>query len=124
LPLAAGNRRLEQTPGPSTLPEDHGRSPPFSCSGKLVATGDQFSLRQGVRKGRPDGFRCRPLHRRQDVGMLGAFAGSARIFAREDARLDFTEALLFKRNQVTFRAELRMGLGVLRPKAFVEITLS
>lgn len=55
---------------------------------------------------------------------MGDFAGSARIFAREEARLDYTEALGFKQNNVTFRAEMRMGFGVLRPKAFCEVTLA
>jgi hypothetical protein len=44
--------------------------------------------------------------------------------SREEARPDFTEALGFKKNEITFRAELRMGFGILRPKAFVKIDLT
>ncbi|MEX0833029.1 MAG: phage major capsid protein [Actinomycetota bacterium] len=45
---------------------------------------------------------------------LRDFAGSAAILSREEARLDFSEALGLKENTVTFRAELRMGFGILR----------
>lgn len=60
----------------------------------------------------------------EGVALMCDFASSAVIFQREDARLDFTEALGFKTNQVTFRAELRMGLGILRPNAFVVVDLT
>jgi HK97 family phage major capsid protein len=58
------------------------------------------------------------------TAIMGDFAGGSRIFSRQEATIDFTEALLFKQNKVTFRAELRMGFGVLRPKAFVLIDLA
>lgn len=57
------------------------------------------------------------------TALMGDFKGSARIFSREEAALDFTEALGFKENTVTFRAELRMGLAVLRPLGFVTVEL-
>jgi HK97 family phage major capsid protein len=58
------------------------------------------------------------------AALMGDFAGSARIFSREEAVVDFTEALGFKSNTVTFRAEARVGVGVLRPLAFVEVDLT
>jgi hypothetical protein len=54
----------------------------------------------------------------------GTSAAARSSYSREEARLDFTEALGFKKNEITFRAELRMGFGVLRPKAFVKIDLT
>jgi HK97 family phage major capsid protein len=65
--------------------------------------------------------------------LVGDFTGSARIYQREAVRVDWTEAGLvnaadptdgglYDTNQVKFRAEARVGLAVLRPQAFVEVT--
>jgi hypothetical protein len=68
------------------------------------------------------------------IGLVGDFAGSARLYEREGVRLDWSEAGFdpaaeagegagdFERNYLRFRAEARVGLAVLRPVAFVEVT--
>jgi hypothetical protein len=57
-------------------------------------------------------------------GLLGDF-NQAVIYTKDDqAMIDFTNALGFKSNEVTFRAEQRMGLGILKPAAFVILDLT
>jgi HK97 family phage major capsid protein len=47
------------------------------------------------------------------------------LFMREGARVDWSEgAGGFEHNQVSARCEARVGLGVLRPRAFVKVTLA
>ena len=71
------------------------------------------------------------------VGLLGDFAGSAKLYVREEAVVDWSENLYrpdalgvgigasdFERNLLTFRCEERFGLAVLRPSAFTEVDLT
>jgi HK97 family phage major capsid protein len=55
---------------------------------------------------------------------MGDFGNGARIFSREQATLEMDPYSRFSENLITFRAELRMAFGVLRPKAFVEVHLT
>jgi HK97 family phage major capsid protein len=64
------------------------------------------------------------------TGLVGAFGVDATIYDREQARVTFTEAglgdnageELFMRNQVRFRGESRIALGVARPASFCSVT--
>lgn len=67
--------------------------------------------------------------------VLGDFAGSARVYQREDVQISWSDGVFlpdgagggsigFQRNQLTMRAEERMGLAVTRPSAFVDIALA
>lgn len=69
------------------------------------------------------------------VALLGDFATSARIYAREDVQLAWSDATYrsdgagggstdFQRNQLIWRAEERLGLAVLRPSAFTQVDLT
>jgi len=77
------------------------------------------------------------VHLAQGTALLGDFAGSARIYVREEAVLSWSEHLyypdllgegsgasLFSTNQVVARAESRLGLAVLRPSAFSKVSLT
>ena len=56
--------------------------------------------------------------------LVGAFAHGARLYIRDEARVDFSEhhSDIFVKNQVIGRGEERIGLAVTRPVAFVKIT--
>lgn len=60
------------------------------------------------------------------VGVLGDFAGSSRLWIREEARIDWSENVAsdYTTNHVRFRAEMRAGFGLLRPTGFVSIDLT
>lgn len=58
------------------------------------------------------------------IALLGDFRAGAIIWSRETARVDSSEALGFKENLVTFRAELRLAFGILRPLAFCRVDLT
>ncbi|RZU52673.1 HK97 family phage major capsid protein [Krasilnikovia cinnamomea] len=68
---------------------------------------------------------------------FGDFAGSTKLFVREDARIDWSDALydparfgagnggtLFEANQVAMRVEARLNLAVLRPSGIVKLDLT
>lgn len=70
------------------------------------------------------------------VAYLADFAGSTKLWVREEARLDWSEnvymsdllgpgvgSTLFETNQVIFRCEGRFGFGVTRPTGVVRISL-
>lgn len=67
--------------------------------------------------------------------LLGDFAGSAKVFQREDPVVSWSEAMYrpdgagggstdFARNQMVWRVEERVGLAVLRPSAFTDVDLT
>ncbi len=64
------------------------------------------------------------------TALVGDFATGARIWDREEVRVTFTEsgalgaagAEIFSRNQILFRGEERLALGVERPAAFCTVT--
>ena len=65
------------------------------------------------------------------VALLGDFAGSCRVWSREEATVDFSEAVPdgsghvgFQTNTVTARCESRIGFGVMRPAAFITVDLT
>lgn len=69
------------------------------------------------------------------AALLGDFAGSARIYQREDVVLAWSDSIYrtdgqgggstdFSRNQMVWRAEERVGLAVLKPSAFTEVALT
>jgi hypothetical protein len=71
------------------------------------------------------------------VGWYADFEGSTKLFGREEAVIDWSEALysadrfgsgqggtLFEANQVVWRCEGRFGLGVLRPTGIVKVDLT
>jgi len=66
----------------------------------------------------------------EGTGLVGAFDLGATVYDREQARVSFTETglgdtagqELFDRNQVRFRGESRIGLGVAFPLAFCTLT--
>lgn len=60
------------------------------------------------------------------IGVLGDFTGSARLYVTEDARVDWSENVSddFSRNLMRFRCEARVGFGVTRPLAFVNVDLT
>ncbi|MDP8905502.1 MAG: phage major capsid protein [Chloroflexota bacterium] len=64
---------------------------------------------------------------------LGAFRDGSYLEMRQEARIDWSEAGYntgppitsdFERNLIRFRAEMRVGLAVTRPPAFVRITIA
>lgn len=58
------------------------------------------------------------------TGLVGWFAGGARLYIREQTRVDVTDSHddLFSKNQLLVRVEERIGIAVPRPKAFCELT--
>lgn len=70
------------------------------------------------------------------VGILGDFAGSARIYQREQALVTWSDAVYrpaengdpastaFARNELVMRVEERVGLAILRPAAFTSLDLT
>jgi HK97 family phage major capsid protein len=66
----------------------------------------------------------------EGTGLVGAFGVDATVYDREQARVTFTESGLgdtagqemFSRNQVRFRGESRIALGVARPASFCTVT--
>jgi HK97 family phage major capsid protein len=73
----------------------------------------------------------------QGTAIAADFAGSVRLFVREEARIDWNEGTYdpdalgegvgasdFSRNIVRFRCEGRFGLGVLRPAGIAKIAIA
>jgi HK97 family phage major capsid protein len=71
------------------------------------------------------------------TAVLGDWRGAAKLYIREEARLDWSENIYrpdalgagvgasdFERNLVTWRAEGRFGLAVLRPSNFIEVDVT
>jgi len=58
-----------------------------------------------------------------NTALMGDFA-QALVFARQNATVDVDPLSAFATNRTRFRAEQRLGLGVLRPAGFVKITLA
>jgi len=58
-----------------------------------------------------------------NTALMGDFA-QALVFARQNATVDVDPLSGFATNRTRFRAEQRLGLGVLRPAGFVKITLA
>jgi len=71
------------------------------------------------------------------TGYLVNFAGSTRLWARQDAVVDWSEGLyspdkfgtgvggtLFEANKIVFRWEGRFGFAVTRPRGVIEIDLT
>jgi HK97 family phage major capsid protein len=58
-----------------------------------------------------------------DSALMGDF-NQAVVFARDQASVEVDPYSSFATNQTRFRAEQRLGLGVVRPAGFVEIALA
>lgn len=60
------------------------------------------------------------------VGVLADFAGSTRLWIREEARIDWSENVAsdYISNLLRFRCEMRAGFGLLRPLGCVSIDLT
>lgn len=69
----------------------------------------------------------------EGAAIVGAFDSSAILFMRQEARVDWSEAIYrsnlgdgnpgtdFERNAIVFRAEMRAKLAITRPAGFVQV---